>query len=103
MAVDEEVKSLSSSKSGLHNSLISYFVFTLVRAVVVAKIVVQILLEEDQLLAGIITFLYATVATNNVTRVCFVHFVGGLIDSLLMLLWYSVYRARSGFMQAVIT
>lgn len=103
MAVDEEVKSLSSSKSGLHNSLISYFVFTLVRAVVVAKIVVQILLEEDQLLAGIITFLYATVATNNVIRVCFAHFVGELIDSLLMLLWYSVYPARSGFMQAVIT
>lgn len=101
--VYEEVKRLSSSKSGLHSCLISCFVFTLVRAVVVVKIVVQILLEEDQPLAGIITFLYATVATNNATRVCFAHYVGELIDSLLMLLWYSVYLARSGFMQAVIT
>ena len=73
------------------------------RAAVDVKTVVQILLGEDLLLAGIITSLCVIVAINNATRVCFALCVGGRTDSSLMLLWCSVFPARSGSMQAVIT
>ena len=73
------------------------------RAAVDVKTVAQTLLAEDLLLVGIITFPYVTVAINSVTRVSFAHCVGRPTGSLLMLLWFSVYRVRSGFMPAVIT
>ena len=61
----------------------------------------QIPLEEDLHHVGIITSLSATVVINSVTRACFAHCVGEPIDSSLMLLWYSAFPVKSGFMPAV--